>query len=73
YREWVRNKLDTKGVRPFHFAQTVSPFDPPCALAETSTSGNNWILYIQLYRMITFADMRQFTSSIFFSFCCENY
>ncbi|KAJ8491741.1 hypothetical protein OPV22_013462 [Ensete ventricosum] len=40
FREWVRNKLDTKGVRPFHFAQTVSPFDPPCALAETSTSGH---------------------------------
>ncbi|CAD5165481.1 unnamed protein product, partial [Musa acuminata subsp. malaccensis] len=44
FREWVRNKLNTRGARLFDFVQTVSPFDPSQPLTETSTSGNNRIL-----------------------------
>ncbi|URE29788.1 Lariat debranching enzyme, C-terminal domain [Musa troglodytarum] len=38
YREWVRNKLITRGARPFDFVQTVSPFDPSRPLTRSSTS-----------------------------------
>ncbi|URE29790.1 Lariat debranching enzyme, C-terminal domain [Musa troglodytarum] len=40
YREWVRNKLITRGARPFDFVQTVSPFDPSRPLTRSSTSGH---------------------------------
>lgn len=40
YREWVRNKLITRGARPFDFVQTVSPFDPSRPITRSSTSGH---------------------------------
>ncbi|XP_074563171.1 lariat debranching enzyme [Curcuma longa] len=40
YCEWVRNKLNVRGARPFDFVQTVAPFHPSQPLTNRSTTGH---------------------------------
>ncbi|XP_042395988.1 lariat debranching enzyme-like [Zingiber officinale] len=40
YCEWVRNKLNARGARPFDFVQTVAPFHPSQPFNNRSTTGH---------------------------------
>uniref|UniRef100_A0A6I9QNG5 Lariat debranching enzyme-like n=1 Tax=Elaeis guineensis var. tenera TaxID=51953 RepID=A0A6I9QNG5_ELAGV len=40
YQQWVRNKLNARGAKPFDFVQTVPSFDPSQPLSNRSLCGH---------------------------------
>jgi lariat debranching enzyme len=35
-REWVKNRLDERGRKPFHFVQSIQPFNPSQHISNPS-------------------------------------